>query len=93
MCQASRLSSRNTEADIIPMPYSATMARVKTSDQLPVTAHGIIDAEDPAPQDEDDDGARVSVMNSPPTAMPSKTAIIELGAMMYSARLPCSFSQ
>src|SRR6185436_9850746 len=37
--------------------------------------------------------ARNAVATRPPNAMPSNTAIMELGAMMYSARLPCSFSQ
>src|SRR4030095_8188870 len=37
--------------------------------------------------------ARKAVASNPPTAMPSRMAIIELGAMIYNARLPCSFSQ
>ena len=37
--------------------------------------------------------ARTEVMNIPPIAIPPRRAIRDIGAIMYSCRLPISFSQ
>ena len=92
MCQASRLSSKNSEANIMPMPYRASMARMKTVKSCGklTTLYCTLKIRLPSRVIA---RARRAVATMPPRAMPSRMAIIELGAMMNKARLPCSFSQ